>query len=74
MFVAFEEGLLPTCGKDLVDGLAGKRQPQREKEQITSVPRSRTATSPKSTSASVPGRCDCGTNAAIGSRPISVRI
>jgi hypothetical protein len=32
MLVAFEEGLLPTREGDLVDRLAGERQPQREQD------------------------------------------
>ena len=36
--------------------------------------RSRIATSPKSTSASRPGRCSCGMNVFAGSRPASTRI
>ncbi|MBB4942257.1 ribonuclease BN (tRNA processing enzyme) [Streptosporangium album] len=44
------------------------------RKHFTCSPATRTATSPKSTSASTPGRCGWGTNACGGSRPDSTRI
>ncbi len=41
---------------------------------MTSSPASRTVTSPKSTSASMPGGCVCGMNASSGAFPDSTRI
>jgi hypothetical protein len=37
---------------------------------LTCSPASRTTISPKSASASAPGRCDCGTNTSAGRRPV----
>jgi len=39
--------------------------------QVTGSSASRTTTSPKSASASSPGRCDCRTNTSAGPRPVS---
>ena len=70
MDVALEERLLPAGGEHAVHRPARERHPQREHSTtVTCSPRSRTATSPKSTSASSPGRWDCGTNTSADTTP-----
>ncbi len=54
----------------LVQQLGG----ERVAEQVTHAPAGFTVTSPKSTSASMPGWCVCGMNAPVGALPDSTRI
>lgn len=67
--LAFGEGLELQFGAAVVEGHVA-----RFVEHVTGCPCSRITTSRKSSSASTPGRCTCGTNALTGARTTSMGI